>query len=555
MDSSFFFNGLFNGFANDDYAQIINNPIIRSIQNLPTFFSGSTFYNWGAQNLGGYYYKPLMVTFFSSIYSVFNNSASAFHFFQIILCTINACILFLVLKRFFNKSLAFVLSIIFLVHPINSEAALYISAAQEVLFFFFGIISLWILQNYKSQKALIFSGVFLLCSLLSKETGILFIFVSLLYLLIYNRKLFYPFLGYSISVLAIYIVLRIHAIGVFAYSALNVPIGKLTTLNRFLNIPEIFLFYLKTFLFPLNLASSYQWVYRQIDVSHFLLPLIMDFTFLVVVCFIAVILYKKFARKYLTLYIFFSVWFLLGILFHSQIFPLDQTVAERWFYFPIVGLLGMIGVLLEVFHVNLKNKWVLLVVVFIVALLSFRTIIRSFDWRDYFTIAAHDIKVSKDAYDMEGNLSYVYLQQNRCKDAKNYAEKSIQLFPNATSYINLGVSYFCLSDYKQAKESFTKALGYGDYYSTYEHLANLALVYGNPKENINFIKNVSLKKYPQDTKLWLDLAVIEYKNKEIDNAKSDISQAYSQDQSTQITSVYNVIMNNQPLELDFTFGK
>src|ERR1700722_18571015 len=165
-----FFNGLFNGFIGDDQPQIIGNPLIQSLSNIPIFFTGSTFYN-GSQSLTGVYYKPLLTTFFSLTYTIFGANAFGFHLFQILLYICNACLLFLVLKHFFEKETAFGLTLIFLLHPINSETAFYISNTQEVLFFFFGILALWILQRHHSQKAMILANIFLLALMLSKETG------------------------------------------------------------------------------------------------------------------------------------------------------------------------------------------------------------------------------------------------------------------------------------------------------------------------------------------------------------------------------------------------
>jgi len=544
-----FFNGLFNGFVGDDQSQVTENKTIQSVNNIPSLFSGGSFYNGAGQKPGGYYYKPLLSTSYTFTYALVGYNSFVFHFFQIFLYIINACVLFLVLKRFFNKSLAYVLSVIFLIHPINSEVAFYISAAQEVLFFFFGIISLWIIQNYKSQKALIIAAVLLLCSLLSKETGALFLCISIIYTLLYKRRFLYFLLGVSAIALSIYGTLRIHAIGFLVNNVVPAPIERANLLVRLVNMPAIFLFYLKTFLFPLNLSISYHWVYRLINISQFFIPLIIDILFLAVICLFAFILYKRYLRKYFTLYVFFSSWFLLGMLFHLQIFPLDQTVAERWFYFPIVGLLGMIGVLLEVFHVNLKNKWVVVAVITIAILFSFRTIIRSFDWRNNVTLVSHDIKVSKDSYSLENELSHIYLDEGRYEEAKIHAEKSIQLFPyNVVNYTSLGNAYFRLGDYKQAKIVYLKALQYGDYYIVYENLAVLATNYGNPSKDIEFIKNISLKKYPQDAKLWLYLAALEYIYGNKENAQFDIEKAYSYNQEPQTSSVYYTIINNQPLE-------
>src|ERR1035437_1998971 len=80
-----FFNGLFNGFVGDDPPLTTQNPTVQSLQNLPAFFTGSTFYSGAGQKLSGFFYRPLQTTFFSIIYSLSGPSSYAFHFFQILL--------------------------------------------------------------------------------------------------------------------------------------------------------------------------------------------------------------------------------------------------------------------------------------------------------------------------------------------------------------------------------------------------------------------------------------------------------------------------------------
>jgi protein O-mannosyl-transferase len=544
-----FFNGLFNGFVGDDHQQLVENEAVRSLRNIPSFFSGSTFYNGQGTRLGGAYYKPFLTVGYSLVYAIFGSGPFGFHFFQMIIHIANACILFLIFKHFFRKPLSFILSIIFLVHPINSEAAFYIAATQEVMFFFFGAIAFWILQNYKLKKNIILICILLLISLLSKETGILFFGLLILYAILFKKKNFLLVLSASVISGVIYLILRIHAIGLVSATAANSPIQRLDLTGRLLNIPSIFAFYLKTFFWPVVIATDYQWINTQINFSNFLLPLTIALIFLAAIFVFGVVLYKKYSRKYFATYIFFTCWFLIGAIFHLQIIPLDGTVADRWFYFPMVGVLGMLGVVFEVFNLSQKKKLVIILITIAIVSLSARTIVRSFNWRDDLSLANHDLKFSKDAWGIESTLSFYYLEKGLYEDAKIHAQKSVELFPFLINYTNLGTADLNLGNYGEAKNAYLKALTYGDIYATYENLAVLATFYGDPKENIAYIKNVSLKKFPYDAKLWMCLAILNYREGNKLEAKFEIEKAYSYNQGAEVTSLYKTIINDQPLRL------
>lgn len=544
-----FFNGLFNGFVGDDHLQLAENQTIHSLQNIPSFFSGSTFYNGGGMNLGGAYYKPLLTITYSFIYAIFGPSPFGFHFLQIMLHIANACILFLIFKRFFRREVSFILSLIFLVHPINSEAALYIAATQEVLFFLFGAIAFWIVQNLRPGKNIILIGILLLISLLSKETGIIFIGVLLLYAAIFRRDNLLLILNASVISVITYSILRIHAVGIISSAIANSPIERLDLAGRLLNMPSVFAFYITTFLWPGAIATDYQWVNTQMHTGNFWLPLAIDLLILAAIFSYALLLYKKYPRKYFTMYIFFASWFLLGILFHLQIIPLDQTVADRWFYFPIVGALGMLGIVFEVVQLNRKKMWAIILITIIIAILSARTIVRSIDWKDDLILASHDLKISKDAWGIESTLSYYYLEKGLYKEAKLHAQRSVEIFPFLINYTNLGTAEMQLENYQESKKAYLKALAYGDIYATYENLAVLATFYGDAKENIRYIKNVSLKKFPRDAKLWVCLAILDYKQGNKLQAKTEIAEAYKYKQDAEVASLYRTIMNDRPLRL------
>ena len=321
-------------------------------------------------------------------------------------------------------------------------------------------------------------------------------------------------------------------------------------------MPAIFYFYIKTFFFPLNLSSSYQWVLTTIDVAHVLFPLLIDVIFLLLLFSTALFIHKTSSKKYLVMYCFFAVWFSIGILFHLQILPLDQTISERWFYFPIVGLLGMIGVVLEASRVDFKNPWIYAGISIIIVLFSFRTIVRSFDWRNSMTLDTHDLRVSKEAYGLENDLSSAYLEEGQYENAKLHAQRSISIHPTVTSFDDLGVADTMIGDYPDAKKTYEQSLHLGNYYVTYENLAGLEYsVHGNPQENIAFIKNIALKNYPGDAKLWFFLAILEYKHGNVKNAQYEITKAYTDDHDSQISSVYHAIMTGQKVNTFFRIGE
>src|SRR6266571_1779293 len=138
-----FFTGLTNPFEGDDTYQIVNNPPVHSIKNIVTFFESSTFYN-GAK-LSGDYYRPTMTVVFSLLYTLFGPHTVAFHIMQLALYLASAFILYLVFKRFLKPALALALALIFLVHPLNPQIVYAIPTMQDALFFFFGILGLWLL--------------------------------------------------------------------------------------------------------------------------------------------------------------------------------------------------------------------------------------------------------------------------------------------------------------------------------------------------------------------------------------------------------------------------
>ncbi len=421
-----YFNSLFNGFAWDDRPQILENDLTHSLSNIPKLFLGSTF----PGGIGAYY-RPFLSVSFTVIYSLFGAQPFFFHILQITIHILNSILLFVFFRKFFNKQLAFFLSILFLVHPINVEAVSYISALNDPMFFLFGISALLLsLREKISINRTIGISFLLLCSLLSKETGILFILLVITYRFLFklNKRKVLLLSGTLIGV--IYLYLRLFVGKVTYEISREVPIAGLSLPQRLLHIPAIIFYYVKTIVFPLQLGVWQKWTIHKITFVNFYFPLFITLIFFCLLFYAAFYLYKH-DRKQIRLYIFFTMWFLSGLGLLLQIIPFDMTVSERWMYFPIVGLLGIIGIVIHT--LQLKGSMVksasILAALIILGMFSLRTIVRNTNWSDEITLFSHDVQVDDD------NLKELMLAQDLIgKGMKEQAfphfEKSIELNPH-----------------------------------------------------------------------------------------------------------------------------
>jgi tetratricopeptide (TPR) repeat protein len=548
VGSIVFFTGLKNPFIGDDQLQIVSSVPVHSITNLPLFFEGSTFYSGEPHApLRGIYYRPLMITVYSFVYTLFGPHTFYFHLLQLMFVIGSAIMLYLVFERLFNPLLAIVLALVFLVHPISSQVAFAIPTLQDAMFFFFGILAFWILIRFESIKSLWLVITCLFLSLLSKEAGVLFVVMSLAYLIWSNRERLWPFVGVMVMPGIAYLILKIHAVGLAAHSN-PAPVDRLSLIGRLLTVPSIMLFYLSKFIFPFKLSSGYYWAYPNFSVRHVLLPLVIDIAVIAFIVYLAWMLRKKVSKEQHAAFIFFALWSAIGLALYLQIFPIDFTASETWFYFPMAGMLGMLGVLLIAFQSYIRAEWFLVVTALVICVLGIRTAVRGTEWSSAESLYTHDIATSKEDYVAYFALAQAVGKQGDFTQAKAYSQHSVAIFPTYTNYNELGNDLANLGDYAGAQSAYLSALKYSSVYSTaLENLGELALVYGNPaanKQNILY----ALRILPQDFDLWVYLAILEDKSGDNADAKAAIVQAAKYGQVP--SSIYDSILNDRPFAVN-----
>lgn len=543
-----FANCLFNTFVWDDKAFIINNPEIHSI-NLATLF-GPNLFNFSS------YYRPIPALYFAIVYAVSGTNPFLYHVIQITLHIINTVLVFYLLRNFFKTNLSFFLSLIFLVHPMQVESVSFIASSISVLFFLLGISTLLLSRpSHIDNKSLFFIFSLTLLALLTKETAILFIVIICLYRVLFHKPV-KSVLIVLLSTIPVYFFMRFF-IGHVYFSKENLaPISQVGLVERLQTIPQVIFYYIKTFFFPFTLSVEQHWVVTSVTINNFYMPLFVDILFFVLLFSIG---YKLIShhKKQFSIYIFFSVWFLLGLAMHSQIIPLDMTVADRWFYFPMVGILGIIGVVVQTYYNRKYFVVALCLGVIIITLLSIRSVIRNQDWRDPITLYSHDSKLQEN-FSIENNLGAELGTVGRYEDALMHIQKSITLFPYETNYANLATTYVKLGQLDKAHDAFEKALSLKVYnigehqHALQTYIGYIELSFQKKKyKKAEVIAENGLNDYPKDSRLWIYLAYAKYKLGSQKEALRAAENAYMLSPNTMTDEIYTRIKENLPLTINF----
>ena len=513
-------NSLFNSFVGDDFAQVRNNQSVHSIWNIPSLFTKGAF-SKGAfnENAEINYYKPLLSSTFALIYFFSRENPLGFHLIQILIHITNSVLIYLIFRYFFQKGMSIFLSLLFLTHPFNTEAVIYISNLQDPLFSLFGLLALYVsTRKHKSTHITSLVTGLLTMSLLSKETGVAFLLIIPVFNYLNNKKnkkeAIYNGLLQSSLALLTYAFLRFAVAQVSFPQNIIVPIQTLSFWERVIHVPKIVFFYLSTFVYPKDLVVYQSWTIKSFTLQNFYIPLLADTLFFSGIILFGLLIYRKYRGLFKRL-LFFLLWFSIGLGLHLQIIPLDQTVADRWFYFPMIGLLGIIGVLINYLAsaIRLRSRFVIPLGLAIIILLSARVIIRNSNWKDPSTLYTHDLKYNQDSYQIEYALGDFFLRQKKFNEAEQHLNNAVGLFPSTRTFNPLGSLYLKTSRFEEAVKAYESSLKYD----------------------------------PNHIPSWIYLAAAKYNTGDKEGALYAINKAYALYPSADSLKVLNAIENDQKI--------
>jgi tetratricopeptide (TPR) repeat protein len=540
--------------VSDDKNAIVDNPKTTQVSLVNTFQTDPVYIGHGL-------YRPMDSLYVSLVYAIAGFTPFFYHLPLLIIHIANALLLYLVLCKLLAKRYALIAALVFLVHPLQVESVTFISGFISPLSFFFGIVAMLLATREKLDwRRNLSICVLIFLSILTKESGIQFVGeILLLRWLFYKKTSWWLYIAMLLGTLG-YFAFRFGVGGVGFSDFFAVPIALLPLSERLKNSPAIFWYFLRTFIFPRNLIVDQMWIIKTLTIRNFYRPLVIDIAFIVGVVVTSIVMFWKRSLN-AKQFFFFATWYAIGIGLYMQIIPLDATVSDRWFYFPIVGLTGMLVVLMAEFIQHKRNLEVPMYVVtaIIISLLAARTFIRNFDWLTALTLYRHDNAISSSD-DLEYKLGMEEAVNGNYKAALKDFQKLAPTWHIGTVTYDLAQMYEANGDYANARATYlqvpTALVGNETQRQKFTQLAEealgaMAFLHDPPEVAIPEIQQ-ALQIEPSSVNLLTELAVMLYRAHRQEEALVEVQKAIAIQPSPVLSTMRDEIQKGEPITVSIS---
>ena len=389
--------------------------------------------------------------------------------------------------KFVNATdLAFITTLIFLIHPIHTEVVANIKSRDEILSFLFIVLTfIYVFRHTETKKSndLYLGILFFFLALLSKEWGITLVALIPLSYYIFRKysiaeciKASLPYFG----VAAFYLLLRYKFVGAGKQGeiteVLNNPFVFATIHEKYATYIFVMIKYIRLLIFPHPLSADYSW--KTIPYNHFTDGLV----WLSIVVHVAIVFYffkLLVKRSWISFAIGFYLFHLL--LVSNLLMPIGATMGERLIYhsslgFIMVAAFGLLTLLNRIIaspagegSTTRKIGFVTLFLL-LTGSMGYATMARNPDWETDNILFMHDAWVVPNSVLANGNSGKAFIEyaqrdtvkrQSFLDSAIYHLDKAVTLHPKyVNGYLNLGLAYFQKKDLDKAEYYWSQARKY-----------------------------------------------------------------------------------------------
>jgi len=509
-------NNLKNAFLSDDIFGILENKNIGNLTYLLT-------------NQPTMFLKPL---FNFLIYKISGLNVIPFHLLNNFFHLGSVWLVFIIISFLATPLLAFFTAGIFAVHPLLTEGITWISGGPYSQYSFFLLLAFWLylLARHRPYpfKLYFFSLLSFLLAMLTTEKAVVFPLMLLLFEFSFSqlRKNWKKLISYFALAFVWGILFITQGAIIGRISSLENQYYQTAGMeNPLVQIPIAISSYLQLFLWPdkLTLYHSELTFSRNEYLLRFIIALI----------YLGIILWAYLKKNR---FLFFSLTFFIVVLLPTLTpLKLGWVIAERYAYLASLGLILPVAWLLTKINEKTEGKKVAFIIFFIlIAVLSTRTLIRNFDWKNQDNLWLSGAKTSPSSHQNHNNLGDLYARRGEYEKAVEEFKKAIELKSNyGDAYHNLANVYHQMGQDDLAEENYKKALEFNP--NLWQSYQNLAAIYFTQK-NFDLAKEFmekAIKINPENIDLHINMGILYSNLGDKQKAKEEFEKALQIDPQNQ----------------------
>ncbi len=469
-------NHFHNGFHFDDIHTIVENTHIRTLANIPEFFTDPKMFSSDPDHYG---LRPLVTTTLAIDYWMggglypfyFHISTFIWH---ILLCVI----LYFVYKKLLNISfthnwtnyIALFAAGWFAIHTANGETINYVISRSDVLSTFFIVASFAVYILYPEKRKKYLYIIPAIVGVFAKETVLVLIILLFFYITLFekklsigelfkakNFKLVWQTVVTLLPILIVVIAVQVYTLSrVQAIPGISNPAGYYWLTQCF-----VWLHYFTSFFFPISLSADTDWT---VILNVFDQRILIGVVFVIAL----VIAIFKTSKKTETRPIAFGlIWFAAALL-PTSVAPFAEVTNDHRMYFAFVGLsLSVVTFIAQLLMkrekqivANKKYQLLIATVAFVIlSLNAYGVHQRNKVWKDGETFW-YDVTI-KSPMNGRGMMNYglTQMEKGNYEIALSYYEKARKFLPTYNLlYINIAIAEGALGLHEAADLNFKKAM-------------------------------------------------------------------------------------------------
>lgn len=459
----------------DDTPLIVEN---RNVRTMNTETIGNVFTSYDPE-----LYIPLTFVSYQIDDLIGGGDPSVFHFTNLVIHTLNALLVVWLLALFLGSGwIPVALGLLFLLHPLNTEAVVWASARKDTLSTFFLVSSLisYVRWRQNSSRFFLFPlSIFLfLLGLLSKVTVIMLPVVLILSDLLEGRRINRRMMMEKIPFFVLSVIF-----GVVAVFGKTTVLASSTPWQKILVAAKSTAFYLEKFVVPYGLSFAYPYT----KVVTILSP---DFFIPVLVCIAlcAVIFYCWKNHRILSFALSFFMVTLVPTFVNFSKGGDFYFASDRYAYAPMIGLLIALGALIQFWlgsgrterDSDARKKGIVAAVALILIGASIASALQAAVWSDSKSLYLHALRHYPDARVAHHNLGMELLREGDAEGALESFARAFAIKDDPKTHVSRGAALVALRRYDEAMEEYRRVIAMvPDEADAYYGIGNIHFRQGN----------------------------------------------------------------------------